>query len=147
MTTNEVIISYHATIKFDLRIPKMPSGKKKKRRWSAKKRWGNYEDMFSTGFLVVPLRYMVNYAAMKLTSNEAMFVLQLMTFKWDEDEPFPSYGRIANRMGVSEKMVRRYAQSLEKKGLLRRKFQLHAPNRFDLSALFSAIAQAPGIVD
>src|SRR5260370_23363755 len=103
--------------------------------------------MFSAGFLVVPAKYLARYSTLNLTTNEAMFVLQLMTFKWDSEAPFPSYATIARRMGVSEKMVRRYARSLEGKGLLRRQFQLRAPNRFDLSGLFQAVVNEPRAVE
>lgn len=110
------------------------------RRWSATARWGDDPNVFSAGFLSVPVRFLTNYAAMGLTTNEAMLILELMTFKWDADAPYPTYGRIAKRMGVSEKMVRRYARNIERKGLLRRHFQNRAPNRFDLSSLFEALA-------
>src|SRR5581483_9097008 len=84
-----------------------------------------------------------HYASLNLTTNEAMFVLQLMTFKWDKDDPYPSYAAIARRMGVSEKMVRRYARALERKGLIRRKYYRRQTNRFDLSTLLEAIRKAP----
>ena len=32
---------------------------------------------------------------MGLTAAEAMFVVQLMAFKWTEDAPFPSYMTLA----------------------------------------------------
>jgi transposase len=64
-----------------------------------------------------------------------------MTFKWDHAAPFPSYGRIAKTMGVTDKMARRYAQSLQKKGYLTRQYQKRAPNKFDLTQLFDALAE------
>jgi hypothetical protein len=118
---------------------------KKKR--SAIERWGNHPNLFSAGFLVVPVKFLTNYSVLGVSTNEAMFLLQLMTFKWDSAAPYPSYGRIARRMGISEKMARRYAKGLEQKGLLRRMFQNRAPNRFDLSALFQAVATTPGLHD
>ncbi len=99
--------------------------------------------MFSVGFLVVPMKFLSHYTELSLSSSEAMFILQLMTFKWDASAPYPTYATIARRMGVSEKMARRYARSLELKGLLRRKFQRRAANRFDLSPLFEAVAKTP----
>jgi hypothetical protein len=91
----------------------------------------------------VPTKFLRSYAALNppLSSGEALFVLQLMTFKWDNAAPFPSYGRIAKTMGVTDKMARRYAQSLQKKGYLTRQYQKRAPNKFDLSRLFDALAE------
>jgi hypothetical protein len=113
------------------------------KKWSAIERWGNLEHMFSVGFLVVPTKYLSHYSEIGLSANEAMFVLQLMTFKWDASAPYPTYATLAARMGVSEKMVRRYARNLERMGLLRRRFQKRAANRFDLSMLFDAVAKMP----
>lgn len=110
---------------------------------SAVERWGNHEAMFSIGFLVVPMKFLSHYTRLRLSSNEAMFILQLMTFKWDASAPYPTYATIAQRMGVSEKMVRRYAKSVEDKGLLKRRFQRRSANRFDLSRLFEAVAGTP----
>ena len=40
-------------------------------------------------------------------------------------------------------MARRYAQSLDRKGYLRRQYQERATNRFDLTGLFQALARTP----
>jgi transposase len=60
-------------------------------------------------------------------------------FKWGKDSPFPSYKRIANLMGISVKMARRHAQSLEQKRLLVRQVRRGQPNRFNLEPLFQAL--------
>lgn len=96
--------------------------------------------------MVVPNRFLTNYASLRpepLTAGEALFVLQLMSFKWDKALPFPSYKTIAKRMGITDKMVRRYAQSLDRKGYLRRQYQERATNRFDLTGLFEALSKTP----
>src|SRR6267154_1665070 len=89
---------------------------------SASARWGDKPELFATGFIVVPHSFLHRYAALKppLTPGEALFVLHLMSFKWDRDLPYPSYKTLAQRMGITDKMARRYAQSLDKKGYLRR---------------------------
>lgn len=113
-------------------------------RRSATARWGlQYSKLFREGWLSVPNKFLRCYSAMTppLSSGEALFVLQLMTFKWDDAAPFPSYGRIAKAMGVTDKMARRYAQSLQKKGYLVRQFQKRAPNKFDLTRLFNALVE------
>ena len=61
---------------------------------SLAKRWGNHETLFDNGWVGVPIIFLAHYGNLiqygGLTAAEAMFVLQLMTFKWSEDAPFPS---------------------------------------------------------
>jgi hypothetical protein len=113
---------------------------------SAAARWGDNRDLFAAGFIVVPHEFLRRYASLQppLTSGEALFVLHLMTFKWDRELPYPSYKTIAQRMGITDKMARRYAQSLDKKGYLRRHYQAKSANRFDLTGLFNALARFDG---
>lgn len=109
---------------------------------SAVERWGQMRDLFIEGFIVVPNRFFKRYATLRpepLTSGEALFVLHLMTFKWEAAAPYPSYGTLAKRMGITDKMARRYAQRLEQKRYLVRIFRKRAPNRFDLTPLFRAL--------
>ena len=104
-------------------------------------RW-KHEGLFRQGYVAVPTTFLCLYAELKpysLTSGEALFILHLMAFKWGEDAPFPSYKTLAKRMGVSTKMVRRHAQSLETKGYLVRLFQRGGTNRFFLNPLFDKL--------
>jgi DNA-binding MarR family transcriptional regulator len=107
-------------------------------------RW-KHSELFAQGFVAVPTLFLRHYAHLKphrLTFGETMFVLHLMEFKWDADAPFPGYGTIAKRMGISDKMARRHAQSLEAKKYLRREIRTGRTNRFDLSPLFDALLKA-----
>ncbi len=110
---------------------------------SAAARWGDKPELFAAGFIAVPHAFLHRYASLNppLTQGEALFVLHLMSFKWDRELPYPSYKTIAQRMGITDKMARRYAQSLDKKGYLRRQYQPHGMNRFDLSGLFEALSR------
>lgn len=93
-------------------------------------------------FVPVVRAFLENYSSLKpfsLTHGEAMFVIHLMQYKWDEAAPFPGYKRIARLMGVSDKMVRRYALSLEQKGYLLRVARRSTTNRFDLRRLFAVL--------
>ena len=69
-----------------------------------------------------------------------MFVLHLMDFKWDAKLPFPGYKTLAKRMGVTDKMARNHAHSLEIKKYLLRHMRIGRTNRFDLSPLSDALA-------
>lgn len=110
-------------------------------------RWGGQEALFARpeGWVGVPDSFLRLYAHLKpyaLTVGEAMFVLELMSYKWSDSAPFPSYKSLAARMGVTDKMVRRYAANLEGKGYLRRQARIGSTNTFDLSPLFGAIVAA-----
>jgi hypothetical protein len=104
-------------------------------------RWGHRE-LFDRGFVVTPTFFLQYYARLKpypLTGGEALFVIHMMEFKWDAAAPFPGYKTLAERMGVSDKMARRHAQSLEAKGYLLRQARTGQTNLFDLRPLFDAL--------
>jgi len=110
-------------------------------------RWGHQDTLFARpeGWVGVPDAFLRLYAHLKpyaLTAGEAMFVLELMTYKWSEDAPFPSYKSLATKMGVTDKMARRYAANLEAKGYLRRQPRIGSTNTFDLNPLFAALGSA-----
>jgi hypothetical protein len=105
-------------------------------------RWGGYEEMFAQKWVGVPVLFLMLYAHLQpyqLTVGEAMFAIQVMAFKWGDSAPWPSYKKLAERMGVSDKMVRRYAAQLEQKGYLKRQARIGSSNAFDFSGLFLAI--------
>lgn len=107
-------------------------------------RW-KHEEIFDAGFLQVPNTFLELYANLKpipLSAGEALFVLHLMTFKWTSSDPYPSYERLAKRMGLTTKAVRRYAQTLEAKNYLKRETRKGQTNKFDLSKLFDALLEA-----
>jgi hypothetical protein len=104
-------------------------------------RW-KHDELFAKGFVPVPVHFLELYAQLKpfpLTAGEAMFILHVMQFKWGDEAPFPGYKRIAAQMGISHKMARTHAKSLETKRLLRREMRVAQTNRFDLTPLFDAL--------
>lgn len=108
-------------------------------------RWGRHESLFARpeGWVGVPDIFLRGHANLKpysLTPSEAMLVLQLMAFKWTEDDPFPSYALIAERMGITTKQARRIAASVEGKGYLKRVGRIGTSNKFNLQPLFDALA-------
>jgi DNA-binding MarR family transcriptional regulator len=107
-------------------------------------RW-KHEALFKKGYIPLPVLFLHHYAELKpfpLTSGEALFVLHLMEFKWDAENPFPGYKTLAKRMGITDKMARRHAQSLEQKHYLIREIRIGQTNRFDLTPLFDALLKA-----
>jgi hypothetical protein len=109
-------------------------------------RWGSDRRLFVKGQLPVPSLFFESYACLNppLNSGEALFVLQLMNFKWGRNAPFPSYRSIAKRMGISVKMARTHAQNLESKGYLWREIVSGRTNRFNLDPLFNALVERRG---
>ena len=111
-------------------------------------RWGAHDELFASpeGWVGVPDAFLRHYATLQpyggLTVSEAMFVVQLMSYKWTAAAPFPSYKTLARRMGVTDKMVRRYAANLEAKGYLKRRTRTGRTNIFDLKPLFAAVKKA-----
>ena len=105
-------------------------------------RWGGHTELFSQGFVPVPVTFLKNYASFKpfaMTSAEAMLVLQLMVHKWDEDDPYPGYKTLAKRLGRTEGYARTLARKLEGKKLLARIVRIGMTNRFNLRPLFDKL--------
>jgi len=106
-------------------------------------RW-KHPELFDSGFVGVPTHFLELYSLLNppLTSGEAIFVVQLMNFKWNSKAPFPGYATLARRMGLSDKAVRRHAAALEAKKYLRRIKRVGTTNKFELSPLFDALLVA-----
>jgi hypothetical protein len=101
-------------------------------------RWGSPR-LFDEGFVGVPVTFLKRYARLGLSPGEAIFVLQLMSFKWTAQAPFPSYKKLATCMDITVEMARRHAKSLETKGLLRRIRRTGQTNVFDIAPLTTAL--------
>ncbi|NIP32128.1 MAG: hypothetical protein GTN99_11380 [Candidatus Dadabacteria bacterium] len=77
--------------------------------------WG---DILDEGFTSVPnilLRYRKN---LKIKPKHLTLIIDIMSFKWDSESPYPSYSTLANRAGMDERSVKRTMQELEELGLL-----------------------------
>ena len=85
--------------------------------------------------------FLENYSklAPPIKPIEAMFIVHLLSFKWDRGHPFPSFGKVAGYMGISTAAVRGYARALESKGYLKRLAVVGSTTRFDLNPLFLAL--------
>ena len=53
------------------------------------------------GFTTVPTLFLEHYADLGMTTNEAMFVIQLFSFWWGIPCPYPRLNTVAKRMGYS----------------------------------------------
>ena len=107
------------------------------------KRWT--KKLAKGGWTPVVQVFLEHYASLSppITTPEAMLIIQLMSFKWDEEMPWPAFKTLAKRMGISPTAVRNHARSLDtgKKYLVRHK-RVGQPNLFDLTPLFAALEKA-----
>lgn len=78
-----------------------------------------------------------------LTPTEAMLVILLMRFKWDDRNPFPSLKRLAGMLGLKSTAIRNHVRSLESKGCLQRVYRTGYSNAFDLNPLFRLLENLP----
>lgn len=105
------------------------------------------ERLAKRGFCPVPSYFLANYYRLPppvagqrgLTSTEALLIVHLLDFKWDEHHPFPSVEMLATRMGMSKRMIRRAMSHLEECKLVERIIDRRRANRYDLSGLFVAL--------
>ena len=68
--------------------------------------WG-VPEWRNAGFTSVPLPFLKSYALAGLSSNEAMLVIHLASFKWsDRSKIHPSLKTLADRMNLSRQQVR-----------------------------------------
>ena len=77
--------------------------------------WG---DILDAGFTSVPnilLRYRANLG---IKPKHLSLIIDIMSFKWDKDSPFPSYSTLAHRAGIEERSIKRITQDLEELNLL-----------------------------
>jgi len=98
-------------------------------------------NLASAGWTPISDFFLENYHRLPspLKYSEAMFIIHVMQHKWDKAAPYPSFGLIAKRMGVSAEAVRLLARSLDKKGYLYRQKRVAQTNKFYFDGLFAAL--------
>lgn len=111
---------------------------------SVGKRW---TERLGTPFCAVSSYFLEHYHRLAsepgqrgLSSTEAMLVIQLMAYKWDERDPYPTVGTLAKRMGLTPRHVRDTLKTLQERGYVARvPRERGGANRYDLSGLFKAL--------
>jgi ribosomal protein L37E len=84
------------------------------------------------GIAAVPLLLFRLQGALGLSPQETWFIACVLSYKWDERDPYPSLSEISKLSGVPPSTLREYKSSLVKKGLLRIK-ERHLPDGRSLS--------------
>lgn len=111
-------------------------------------RWGGNEELtrswtpISRYFLANYHRLSPHQGADGLNSTEAMLLVHLLDFKWDENDPHPSVNTLATRLGLSRRRTRKVIQNLEDLGFLTRKPRVEgSTNAYDLQGLFDELME------
>lgn len=94
----------------------------------------------SRGFAPIAQVFLSAYAQkpLGLSTTEAMLVIQLISFKWTAEAPFPRVRVLAQRLGVTTRAVSMQLKRLEERGFVAR---IHRDRRyrFDMTGLFKAL--------
>lgn len=111
-----------------------------KQRHTVEERWS--PTLAARGFTPVPTTFLDHYVDLGITPAEAMLIVHLMSFKWDERMPFPSIGRLREKTGLSDGQIRALLRRLEKqKGVLYRIRRLGRTNQFDFGPLIEKLEE------
>ena len=102
------------------------------------------DQVIDQGFVVLPNLLLRNYRQLGISEETLVFTLHLLSIVWNYADPPKNLPDIAERMGKSVSMVRRYSHALHEAGLvvIRPRFQrgLQIGNDYDLSPLWSRLA-------
>lgn len=106
---------------------------------SSEMKWG--KKVMGLGFCIVPSLLLRAQQRLGLNATQLAVLLQLCDFWWDEArKPHPGVKRLAERLSLSERQVRRYVAELEEAGYVMRieRYASHGgkqTNSYDLSGL------------
>ncbi len=77
--------------------------------------WG---EILDEGFTSVPNILLRYRSKIGLKPKHIMLIIDIMSYKWNAEYPFPSNATLALRAGIEERSVKRITQDLEELGLL-----------------------------
>ncbi len=97
------------------------------------------------GFMPIPHLFMRHYRRLGLSSNQAMFLMQVMESAWDLADPPRTVGDLARRMDIDPRTIRKYSEEVARLQLIRLYDQYdtngaQVENGYDLSPLFQRLA-------
>lgn len=95
--------------------------------------WG---DILDEGFTSVPnilLRYRSNLG---IKPHHLALIIDIMSFKWDTENPFPSYSTLAQRADVTERGIRKTVHELERLNLLIRTQRFDEDSGAQITTIF-----------
>lgn len=102
--------------------------------------------VLDAGHTAMPNLVLDNYAELGVSAVQMMFAIHVWQHWWTERNPHPSLEKIAQKMGVTRRQARNYAQRFKELGLVRIE-ERHAvgqgqlTNEYDFSPLISAVVK------
>lgn len=133
-------------------VPLRPAATPETSRKVLEKRWT--KGVIDPGFTFVPSVLLRAQARLHINATELAVLMHLIDHWWEDEEmPFPSKRRLAERLSVSDKTVQRAIKRLEDEGLVRRIVRRHssggqASNIYDLKPLVEKLKPiAKDIID
>lgn len=102
-------------------------------------RWS--ESVAEGGWSAVPNLFLDSYAELGLSPTEAMVIIHLMSFKWDDKLPFPSVATLKSKLGLSDSRLRVLLRGLEAKQVVERVRRKGRSNEYAFDGLISKLEQ------
>ena len=95
--------------------------------------WG---DVLDEGFTSVPNILLRYRSSLRIKSHHLALIIDIMSFKWDSENPFPSYSALAERAGMTERRIMQTAQELERLNLLIRTQRFNEDTGVQITTIF-----------
>jgi len=95
--------------------------------------WG---DVLDEGFTSVPNILLRYRSSLRIKSHHLALIVDIMSFKWDSENPFPSYSALAKRAGMTERRIMQTAQELERLNLLIRTQRFNEDTGVQITTIF-----------
>ncbi len=96
-------------------------------------------------FTPIPRAFLEHTNALGLTSSQVMFVIQVMSYRWDRALPHPSQGMLAERMGINTRRVQKLERDLREGGFLLVEQRGPRASAYDFSLLFLKLEEVAGL--
>lgn len=93
------------------------------------------EKILGHGFTAVPNLLLMYRTQMYLTSTDILVLIAIDSFRWSDDNPYPSLKALSKRCGYSTRTLSRTITGLEGIGAIRRIKRRGTSNEYDLSSL------------
>lgn len=112
---------------------------------SSERKWG--KEVIDLGFCIIPSLLLRAQQRLGLNPTQLAILMQLCDFWWEESrKPHPGVKRLAERLSLSERQVRRYIAELEQAGYVQRierraKHGGKQTNIYDLTGLVNKLKE------
>lgn len=87
------------------------------------------------GFTSIPNVLLKHQRDLEMSNGELTVLSNLLLHMWDSNMPYPSAGTISKHSGMAINTIRTHLRSLEKKGIIQRKYRRAQTNMYNLQPL------------